>query len=367
MDHGDEKKKVFKFFFSYQKELRWLEEMAAQGWLFANITFGVRYTFRRGVPKRMIYDIDRFSLSKKPSLEEIRRKEMFMEMAREMGWREAAHDEAQNYYFAREYEEGGINCLHNDEESRRYRAGKFRALALEHMKQYVFWMMVIAVVDFLLRLLQILFQKIGVDWFHWFSLVYVVLCSLLALFLWHNGEMCAKELALTREEWERSTDPATHKTVRKLILTSRGLNRFLSRQAAGGWTLTEVTALKYYFTKSGGARQVYTMDSKWLVNKRREAAGEEKIGDSKDYTGQNSDWEIQSVHDAEEKGWSFVCALENRSIIYRGDTGRVQPLNDGKYENRLRWISLVGEYGSVLLLCALFGAVIGFVSAMMIL
>ena len=107
------------------------------------------------------------------------------------------------------------------------------------------------------------------------------------------------------------------------------------------------------------------MDSKWLVNRRRQAHGEKKIEDAKDFSGLNNDWEIQSLHDAEERGWSFVCALENRSIIYKGEAGMVTPLNDAKYDNSLRWISLIGQYGFILLLCGMLGAVIGFVSELL--
>ena len=123
---GREKKRKIKIMVSYQKERGWLEEMALQGWFLENISLGIVYTFVKGEPKRMLYDIDRFSLPKKPTLEEIRHKEMFLEMAQELGWREVTHGEDMTYYFAREYEEGGVNELHNDPESRRFLAAKFR-------------------------------------------------------------------------------------------------------------------------------------------------------------------------------------------------------------------------------------------------
>jgi len=362
MDKGQTKKKVCKLFISYQKELKWLEEMAAQGWFLTDIHVGMFYNFDKGEPKRMVYDIDRFNLSKKPSLEEIRRKEVFMEMAQEMGWQEIAHDSSMNYYFRKEYEEGGVNRLHNDEESRLYRADKFMTFMMQQAKKDAFWALVIVCVDFFIRCTQLYVDK-PFEWFHWFTLIYVAACNGMTLMYWRWSISCKRELALTREEWIESIDPATHKTLRRLILTNRGLNRFLSRQSALGWTLTGVTPTRYFFEKSKGTEQVYTMDSKWLVNKRREALGEEKIGDAKDIIGLNNDWEIQSVRSAEEKGWSFVCALENRSIIYKGEAGKVAPLNDPKYDNSLRWISLIGQYGFSLLLCALLGAVSGFLAA----
>ena len=44
-------KKVFRFFFSFQRERKWLEEMAEEGWFFSNLTLGMIYAFVRGEPK----------------------------------------------------------------------------------------------------------------------------------------------------------------------------------------------------------------------------------------------------------------------------------------------------------------------------
>ena len=105
--------KKTKFIMSIQEECRWLEEMAQKGWFFTNITMGVRYTFKKGEPRKVVYDIDRFDIPKKPTLEDINAKEIFMEMAEDMGWKEVTHDETMTYYFVKDYEEGGINEIHN--------------------------------------------------------------------------------------------------------------------------------------------------------------------------------------------------------------------------------------------------------------
>lgn len=359
---GREKKRKIKIMVSYQKERGWLEEMALQGWFLENISLGIVYTFVKGEPKRMLYDIDRFSLPKKPTLEEIRHKEMFLEMAQELGWREVTHGEDMTYYFAREYEEGGVNELHNDPESRRFLAAKFRRFLSNYAKQQVFWAAVIVLVNIFEKLAQIWAKEdFSLAWFDWFTLIYVVVCNFFAVYLWKLGIRTEKELSMSRQEWEDSVNPDTHKTVRKLIWTNRGLNKFLRSQEEQGWLLTSVTPTKYSFEKNPGGNQIYTMDSKSLTNRRRKSANQGKFEDGKDWTGINNDWEIASVHDAEEKGWNFVCALENRAIIYRGEAGEVQPLNDAKYDNSLRWISLIGEYGFYLLCCGILGGIVGFV------
>lgn len=359
-------KKVCKAIFSYHKELRWLEEMAKQGWFLKNMTLGMIYTFEKGEPKHMVYDMDRFNLPKKPTLEEIRRKEMFMEMADALGWTEVTHSEDLTYYFAKEYEEGGINHLHNDEQSRVYRAESFKNYLLGQAKVLVYWGMVIAFMDVFVRITQIPDQRMDfLNWYHWFSSIYVIYCNGFALWAWRQSVKRGKELEMTREEWEASVDPATHKTVRKLIWTNRGLNKFLAKMTEQGWTLTGLTATKYFFEKSESENLIYTLDSKYLVNKRRMAMKQEKITDGKDWIGLNNDWEIESVKDAESLGWTFVCALENRGIIYKGEAGEAQPLNDAKYDRSLRWISLIGEYGFYLLLCGCVGGIIGFIMGMM--
>ncbi|MCM1026307.1 MAG: DUF2812 domain-containing protein [Roseburia sp.] len=358
-----EKMTKFKWLVSYQKERAWLEGMAEQGWFLENIRLGVFYTFKKGEPKKVLYDIDKFLLPKKPTLEEIRQKEMFLEMARELGWREVTHSEDMTWYFARDYEEGGVNELHNDPESRKYLAAKCRQALWDEGKKMVFWGAVIAGCNLFVKLLELLSgMALGLGWFDWFTLIYVLCTSVLALQIWRLGVRLEKEMSLSREEWRIQNDPMTHKVVRKLILTNKGLNRFLSSQEKQGWLLTSVTPVRYFFEKSEGGNKVYTMDCKRLTNKRRKAENQEKLADGKDVLGMNNDWELQSVREAEAKGWSFVCALENRAVIYRGEEGQTQPLNDAKYDNSLRWISLIGEYGFYLLCCAALGALAGFLA-----
>lgn len=363
---GKERSKRFRLLRGYQKERKWLEDMALQGWFLENINFGVCYTFARGEPKRLLYDMDRFNLPKKPTLEEIRHKEMFLEMARELGWREVTHDESMTYYFAKEYEEGGINELHNDEESRRYRAAKFKNFLSDYGKRLVFWGTLILVLDLVVRVKMDLIGDHFLAWYDWFALVYLCINNVLALYCWKQGKRIERELCMTRQEWEESMDPTRHRKVRKLILTVRGLSRFLARKEEQGWILTEVTPMGYYFEKSHGVKQIYTMDSKRMTNRRRKEMHRQAFKDGKDWNGLNNDWEIQSVHDAEEKGWTFVCALENRAVIYRGEAGVVQPLNDARYDNSLRCVSLIGEYGLLLLCSAFVGAVIGIITSFFI-
>lgn len=352
----------YRLFTSFQKECGWLEKMASEGWFLTDICLGVCYTFERGEPRRLLYDIDRFSLPKNPTLEEIQHKEFFLEMARELGWHEVTHDEGMTYYFAKEYEEGGINELHNDPESRWRRAAKFREAINKEGSHLVFWGLVVLLIDVGVKLIGALLGEPDpyLVWYDWFAFAYVIFSNGFAVWCRRYGIRVERELRLTRAEWEASRDPFVHREVRKLILTNRGLRRFLEEQEAQGFVLTALTATRYFFERSGISGQIYTMDSKRLVNKRLRARQQRAIRDGKDWTGQNNDWEIESVREAERLGWHFVCALENRAIIYRGVEKAVQLLNDPRYDKGFRGVSLIGEYGLLLLFSGAAGAVVGF-------
>ncbi len=353
-----QKRKKWNAFISYHREIKWLEQMAQEGWFLENISLGARYTFVRGEPRRVVYDIDHFSLPANPTLEKIQEKEVFMEMAQEMGWKEVTHDEGQLYYFVKDYVPGEINELHNDEESRCYRAEKFRNI-ISNKALVLLWMIVfVCITDIAVRSLRVTEGEHFTDWFDWFTVIYCSFVSVYILFLRQVGDRVARELSITRSEWANVTDTATHKKVYRLILTVRGLNRFLYRQQQAGWTLMDMTSLSYSFEKKGEGQQVYTMDSKWLITRRwRE---KQSFADKKDWLGLNSDWEIASVNEARQKGWKFVCAFGGRCIIYCGDKDRVQPLNDAKYDWSLRFISVVGQLGVFLLCCGLIGGICGF-------
>lgn len=356
--------KKFKCIFSYQKERQWLEEMAKQGWFLENITWGVLFTFRAGEPKNMMYEIDRFNLPKKPTLEEIRHKEIFMDVATELGWSEVTHDESLTYYFCKEYKEGDINELYNDEESRKQRGAKFSAFLNEKAQELVFWSAVIMILDILILLLD-RFTDIRLPlWFNGFALAYVAICNVMALIQWKIGKLAEEELSLSRAEWSKRQDTTKYKKVNKWIFSIRSLRRFLREQEEQGWILTGITLKQYFFMKKEEAHQIYTMDSKWLTNKRRKEKQLECFSDRKDWIGMNNDWQVQSLKDAEEKGWQFVCALENRAVIYRGDADKVKPLNDAKYDRSFRGVSLIGDYGLGLLIAGLFGGICGFLLAM---
>lgn len=306
----------------------------------------------------MMYEVDRFNLPKKPTLEEIKHKEIFMEMARELGWSEVTHDEILNYYLCKEEKEGEINELYNDENSRTLHAAKYKLFFHKKMQELIFWSCVLVILDLLLSVLNLFWNSVTPGWYHYFTLTYVVVCNVCSLFYWKMGIKQEREFLLSKDEWEKQQN-STDKVIRKLIITTRGLNRFLCRQEKEGYLLTQVTATKYYFEKKKDLDWIYTMDSRYLTNQRQKNRQMQRFQDKKDKLGINNDWQIQSLKDAQQRGWEFVCALENRALIYKGVAQEVETLNDKKYDNSLRGISLIGDYGLTLLLAGGVGALVG--------
>lgn len=359
MENKDKLRK-FKWFWSYMKELNWLEEMALKGWKLYDIRFGMLFYFEACEPVRLLYEVDRFNLPKAPTLKEIRHKEIFMGVAEDMGWTVITHDESQNYYFCKEYVEGEINELYNDEESRYYRAEKYQELFRGKAEELI-WLLCFAAVIFLACALRhIIIGETIPRWFAIFSMTYTPVVLGLYLFIISLSNKYYLEFIRMRKGSIKDGKHETRKTVRKLILTNIGLKKYITRMALQGWRLEHMTATRFFFVNEDLTDCQYTMDSKYLTNKRCKALGRNKLEDDKDWMGMNNDWQVQSLSDAEEKGWTFVCAIENRLVIYRNKQGVMpQPLNDAKYDRRPRFISIIGWYSVFMASCGLIGGLIG--------
>lgn len=352
--------KKFKWFSSYTKELNWLEEMALKGWKLYDIRFGAYFYFKSCEPARLLYELDRFNLPKNPALKEIRHKEIFIGVAEDMGWSVITHDENQNYYFCKVYVEGEINELYNDEEFRKDRAKRYREFFREKAESLVKILYFFSIVFLALGLVDIIIGEGFPQWMGIFFMVYTLVALGLYFFMINRGEKYYLEFMRMKEGNVEGCHQEARKVVRKLILTNIRLKKYLSEMARKGWRLEYMTATRYFFISEDSTGYQYTMDSKYLTNKRRKALGRDNLKDTKDWIGMNNDWQIQSLKDAESKGWIFICALENRLVIYRSRPGiTAQPLNDLKYDKRPRLISIIGEYTVYLILCGLIGGLAG--------
>ncbi|MDO4344678.1 MAG: DUF2812 domain-containing protein [Eubacteriales bacterium] len=301
-----------KFYMSLMKEKLWLEDMAQQGYFLKNMNLGCVYTFSEGEPRRLVYDIDRFDLPKSPTLNEIREKENFVSLAGEMGWQEVTHDEDLNYYFCKPYEEGGINEIYDTPEARKIHALKYRDHYLKNAGEISRSIIYFDVFMILLAVLARSTTPLAVG-FVWSGIM-----SLFVYFIERVARMYENDLRMGCEEWLRAC--GREKDTKKeyhLFLTTAGLTKYLHRQSRDGWHIIRTGAVSYSFEKGDGKELYYAVDSKAAVNKRRRKRCQRKISDGKDINQQNHDWQVASVHEAEQAGLEFVCAYACNQILYR--------------------------------------------------
>ena len=358
--------KVTKWIISIRKEKIWLEQMAQSGWILSDMKMGIRYTFTKSEPKRLIYEVDRFNLPKNPTLEEIKHKKEFMSMAEEMGWKVLLYDEDLNYYFCKEYREDEINELYNDFESRQYRAQKYQnrykdtgAIMIKCALFMAFFGIVILVSE--------MFSKKMEYGFLLFIMIYEIFCLGCFFLFEYLGSSFYKDFMLTSEEYEEQCKQRENiKNIYKLNISYKGIRKFLEKQSKKGYHLIGASTIKYKFIKGETKEYIYSIDTQSLANKRMKAMGGGVFRNSKDWNGLDNDWQIKSLQEAENKNWSFVCAIMNLVVIYRNqDTIPAEPLNNEKQEKGIYCLTHLGKMGGLILLGALFGFCLGFITSYM--
>ena len=125
-------KRCFKLFWAWQeeREAQWLQQMALRGWSLKEVQ-GIRYTFERWVPEKVVYRLD-FKESATGELEE------YLQLYREAGW-ECVTRLGNWFYFKRPAGAGTEAELYTDNASRleRYRA-QLRMMLIAGLPVYLF-------------------------------------------------------------------------------------------------------------------------------------------------------------------------------------------------------------------------------------
>ncbi|MDE6312188.1 MAG: DUF2812 domain-containing protein [Lachnospiraceae bacterium] len=363
----DKIRKRYKFFTTFGKEREWLENMALKGWMFQDIKLGCVYYFRQDKPKQMLYEMDRFDLKRNPTLEEMLEKKNFVEMAQETGWQEITHDESMNYYFAKEYQEGGFNELYNDEDSLQYRADKYRKRFTATGVLMIKLAVMVAVCGILPEVFSHYDTNERVEWskilFQFFSEVYVIGTSLIALFYFRMANVWYGDMkGLTRENARKRKEANRHKQWR-LILTSQGLRRYLKKHASQNEKLESMGMFSYTFVHTEQPGVDFGLDTKSMVDKRRQKLGKKKLKDAKDWNLMSNDWQAESIENAREQGLECLCAFDNRAIIYQAYDEKKIP--EDMKKQKLRLFSILGGTGMLMLIGGCIGFIVGFISAWM--
>lgn len=363
---GKQYKKI-RFYLRYHKEREWLEEMALQGYMLEDVKFGMLYSFRKDTPKHMLYEVDRFDLKRNPTLSEMTEKKNFIDMAKEGGWREVTHDENLTYYLTKEYEEYGFNDLYNNEESMQMRADKFRNFYLSQAKLLVKMIALVATVGLIVDLLllgvggedaQLQQARVG---YHIFVGIYIVITSLIACFAFKISDMVYEDMQMmSRESWEKQKRREIRKEMH-LIITTRGLQKYLKKHAQKGEKLISMGMLTYTFEKTKSMAVDFVMDTKSMVDERRRKTGMKRISDTKDWNLMGNDWQAESIAYAQEHGLECLCAFDNRAIIYQVYDKKDIP--EDMEKQRVRLFSIIGGTGMLMLIGGVIGLIIGMFSS----
>lgn len=203
--------KKIKFFASIYKERDWLEEMAAQGYLFTDVTLGFLYHFQETEPCEKVYEIEHFDVSKRTAQSEEEARNRALELADAHGWTIVTQDGDSNYYFAKNRSNDEKDEFYQNGEQRRNRAERFRkrhsydtpiSLLVEWLIISIFCMLILLM---MLPILEDITPSVPVV----FGLIYVITTITEIGSAFYNislGQYLYDELVLSRPEWEIRKD-----------------------------------------------------------------------------------------------------------------------------------------------------------------
>lgn len=361
--------KVTRFIWNFRKETEWLREMSESGWFLKDMKMGVKYIFEKGEPKTMVYEVDRFNLPAHPTEEQITEKEDFVAMAEELGWKVVLHDEDLNYYFAKEYEEDGMNELYDTDEARRLHAEKYTNHFIDTVKlMSIYTGIIFASVAFLM-IIQ-MSEAYKDKFFNGFVLTFTILGTLFVflnvLLLW-VAKINYDSFILGKEEWEEEyLRRSCERKEKKMFNRTRSLIKHLEKRSREGWHVKSVRARLQIYEPGVNTAYRYAIDTKKLTNRRRVADGEEVFADKRDWNGINNDWQVESLKDARTKGWSYVCALDNRVVLYRSvEEDNCEPINPPESEGKFLTGALLGTIGKCMLVGFVLGLILGVIMSVL--
>lgn len=283
-----------------------------------------------------------------------------------MGWKVLLYDEDLNYYFCKEYKENEINELYNDFESRQYRAQKYQNRYKDAAILMIKCALFMAFFGIVILVGEVFSSKMEYG-FLLFIMIYEIFCQGCFFLFEYLGSSFYKDFMLTSEEYDEQCKRKKNvKTIYKLNISYKGVKKFLAKQSKKGYHLIGASIIKYKFIAGEPKEYIYPIDTQRLANKRMKAMGGGVFRNSKDWNGFDNDWQIKSLQEAENKNWSFVCALMNRVVIYRSQENVLaEPLNNEKQEKGIYCLTLFGKMGGVILLGALIGYCLGFIVGFM--
>lgn len=348
--------KKIKFFFSLLKEWDWLEEMAAQGWLLTNISWGILYSFKQVAPCQKVFEIERFAITAHPTVAELTARTHAFDITSQFGWEQVTHDEDMNYYFMKDKAGDETDEFYDDPESRRERAERYRKhLSMEQPRTGLLALLALSFVYIALFLFLGKDDSYGMMWFY---ILFTTFEIAFISFSMAMGQRTYTEFCMSREEWEQ------HKKCdeKKRFRTVRQLHSYLQEKSDAGLALKGCEEGCYLFEETSQKFDYY-IDTKQSLKKRLKEDGLRFVDEKKDYMTQSLKWYEMSIADAARYGFKPVAVIGKSTLVYR------RPVSDAAAprENGKASLNFSAPALATLVFftcCAVIGFFIGFAIAM---
>lgn len=349
--------KKWKFFLSLLKERDWLEEMAAQGWVLTDITFGMLYHFKKVEPCQKVFEIERFAVSSKPTVGELKARMLAIDVATQAGWEVVTHDESMNYYFMKDRAGDETDEFYDEEELRKGRAERYRKYyAWEEPVKLLAELLILSVIIFLADIL------VGQRDFHIWYTLYAVVATFdvsAAYFIMKYGQKIYDEMSMSREQWELKKKYSEQKSFKKI----QQLRVFLQEKSEQGLALVGVDKDIFLFEKDS-TRYNYYIDTKKSLKKRLKEQGNPFQDEKKDWGAYSLKWYETSIAQAEEKGMKLACVMGKNVLIYKKTySDELLPWENGNED--LRYINMNATMLLVMVCAFAIGAVVGVALALL--
>lgn len=304
--------KKLKFFMSLAKERDWLEEMAKQGFLLTNITWGILYTFKETEPCEKVYEVERFAISSNPTIAELTARTNAIDVATQFGWEMVTHDENMNYYFVKDKEGDECDEFYDEPEARRERAERYRKLlTVEQTMSILLGEIILSVLYIFLCMFVISNPDVQCN----LLLCYLILTTLefagiLFNMLW--GQRNYMELCMSREEWTHHKKYSEEKRFNKV----QQLRSYLQEKSEFGLSLTGYENGQYLFEEDN-TRYNYFVDTQACLKKRLKEDGITFTNESKDWGNISLKWYETSIVNAAQYGLKPVAVVNKNILIYK--------------------------------------------------
>ncbi|MBQ6697235.1 MAG: DUF2812 domain-containing protein [Lachnospiraceae bacterium] len=350
--------KKCKLFVSLLKERDWLEDMARQGWMLKDMTWGILYHFEQIDPCEKVFEIERFAITANPSVSDLTAKAHALDITSQFGWEQVTHDEDMNYYFVKDKAGDETDEFYDDMETRRERAERYRKhFCIEAPRNMLSGSLMLSILYLIVFFLTR--EEPGVQFFFmWLYIIIIVLELLFAYISIRWGQQISGELCMSRSEWELHKKYSEKKRFNKV----QQLRSYLQEKSEFGLSLKGYENGLYLFEEDT-KRYNYFIDTKSCLKKRLKEDGLLFTEETKDIQTQSLKWYETSIANAAQYGLKPVAVVNKHVLIYKRPYSD-QPLPWENGNTNINYGLPTKEAALLFGICFLIGVVIGVVAAM---